>query len=152
MKMEFTIKVEIGVTPELSSILSGFMPMGQLKRSAEDVTPVEQKEVKAEHKKEPKYEAPAVVAETKPEKKEEKQVEQQQTNSGKEVKTYTEEDIRNAMHRCRVRIEGADYKENTTTQGYTKYHKALTARFKELAQKGIFPTARSSCGREHGAY
>lgn len=48
-------------------------------------------------------------------------------------KVYTEEDIREAMHRTRQRIEGEDYRDNTGSEAYKKYHKALTSEFKALA-------------------
>lgn len=48
-------------------------------------------------------------------------------------KVYTEEDIREAMHRTRQRIEGDDYRDNTGSEAYKKYHKALTSEFKALA-------------------
>ena len=37
------------------------------------------------------------------------------------------------MERTRKRIEGEDYKENTSSEKYKKYHRALTAEFKNLA-------------------
>ena len=37
------------------------------------------------------------------------------------------------MHKTRQRIEGEDYKENTDGEAYKKYHKALTAQFKNIA-------------------
>ena len=45
----------------------------------------------------------------------------------------TEEDVRAAMHRTRQRIEGEDYKDNPTSEQYQKYHKPLTAQFKNIA-------------------
>ena len=48
-------------------------------------------------------------------------------------KQYTEVDVRAAMDATRKRIEGPDYKENTTGEGYQKYHRVLTAWFKETA-------------------
>ena len=48
-------------------------------------------------------------------------------------KELTAEDVRAAMHRTRQRIEGEDYKENTDGEAYKKYHKALTAQFKNIA-------------------
>lgn len=48
-------------------------------------------------------------------------------------KPLTEEDIRACMHRTRQRFEGEDYKENTTGEGYKKYHKQLTSQFKQIA-------------------
>ena len=49
------------------------------------------------------------------------------------AKQYTEVDVRAAMDATRKRIEGPDYKENTTGEGYQKYHRALTAWFKDIA-------------------
>lgn len=48
-------------------------------------------------------------------------------------KELTEEDIRAAMHRTRQRLEGEDYKENTNSENYKKYHKQLTGMFKQIA-------------------
>lgn len=48
-------------------------------------------------------------------------------------KALTEEDIRAAMHRTRQRFEGEEYKENTDSEAYKKYHKALTGMFKQIA-------------------
>ena len=50
-----------------------------------------------------------------------------------EQKPLTAEDVRAAMHKTRQRIEGEDYKENTDGEAYKKYHKALTAQFKNIA-------------------
>lgn len=50
-----------------------------------------------------------------------------------EQKTLTAEDVRAAMHVTRQRIEGEDYKENTNGELYKKYHKPLTAQFKNIA-------------------
>ena len=50
-----------------------------------------------------------------------------------EVKALTVEDVREAMRRARVRIEGEDWETNTTGEGYTKYHRQLNATFKNIA-------------------
>lgn len=50
-----------------------------------------------------------------------------------EQKPLTAEDVRAAMHKTRQRIEGEDYKENTNGEAYKKYHKQLTAQFKNIA-------------------
>ena len=49
------------------------------------------------------------------------------------AKPLTEEDVRAAMHRTRQRIEGEDYRDNVTGELYQKYHKPLTAQFKNMA-------------------
>lgn len=48
-------------------------------------------------------------------------------------KELTEEDVRAAMHRTRQRFEGEDYKDNSDSDRYKKYHKALTSHFKQIA-------------------
>lgn len=50
-----------------------------------------------------------------------------------EQKPLTAEDVRAAMHVTRQRIEGENYKENTNGDLYKKYHKPLTAQFKNIA-------------------
>lgn len=125
--MELTIKVEIGVTQELSSILSGVINMKEWKATAQTATAIQEKPkkdtAKTEVKEDPKTET--AKTEVKEEPKTEKKAEAKAS--------YTEEDIRNAMHECRMRIEGPDYKENTTSPGYTKHHKNLTQWFKNQA-------------------
>lgn len=49
------------------------------------------------------------------------------------VKEYTEVDVREAMDRTRKRIEGKNYKEKTDSEGYKKWHRVLTAWFKNTA-------------------
>lgn len=48
-------------------------------------------------------------------------------------KIYVEKDVRDAMDRARRRIEGEDYKTNTTGELYTQWHLKLTAWFKQTA-------------------
>lgn len=56
-----------------------------------------------------------------------------QAEAQAEQKPLTAEDVRAAMHATRQRIEGEDYKENTNGDLYKKYHKPLTATFKNIA-------------------
>lgn len=145
--MEIKIRVEIGVTPELAALaagLAGSMPAlgaaGTRKEAAvatfapqavEQAAPEAEKATAAKRKakagaqdepsgivKEPQAE-PATDEEPKAEAK----------------AAYTEEDVREAMHQCRLRIEGADYKVNSESDGYRKHHRALTAQFKLMAQE-----------------
>lgn len=58
---------------------------------------------------------------------------QAKAQAGAEQKPLTAEDVRAAMHKTRQRIEGEDYKENTNGEAYKKYHKPLTAQFKNIA-------------------
>lgn len=49
------------------------------------------------------------------------------------AKELTAQDVRDAIHRTRQRFEGEDYAQNTDTEEYKRYHKALTAFFKQSA-------------------
>jgi len=134
--MEMTINVRIGVTPELESLARTIF--------TGKAQPAPLKEPKAPAKKAPAAAEPVQEQEQQPAEAEAVQ-EQPLTEQPAEEKpaeakplpsksTYTEEDIRRAMHECRQRIEGPDYKENTESEGYRKYHRALTSRFKLMAQ------------------
>lgn len=48
-------------------------------------------------------------------------------------KEYTVVDVRAAMDRTRRRIEGEDYKEKPDGEGYKRWHRQLTAWFKNTA-------------------
>lgn len=50
-----------------------------------------------------------------------------------EKKEYTEVDVRAAMDRTRKRIEGENYKEKPDSEGYKRWHRQLTAWFKNTA-------------------
>lgn len=56
-----------------------------------------------------------------------------QAKTEAEEKPLTAEDVRAAMHKTRKRIEGEDYLENAKGDLYKKYHKPLTATFKNIA-------------------
>lgn len=58
---------------------------------------------------------------------------ERQAEAEAEEKPLTAEGVRAAMHKTRQRIEGEDYKENTNGDLYKKYHKPLTATFKNIA-------------------
>lgn len=49
------------------------------------------------------------------------------------AKAPTMEDVRSAMHKARQRIEGENYKEQPDSDGYKKYHKQMTAAFKNIS-------------------
>lgn len=113
--IQINVAVNIGVTPELSEFLSMLLDRKQ-------VTPCQARE--PEEKKEAVVEAPAVIN---PEPAEPEQPAPVEAPTWKEL---TEVDVREAMDRCRKRIEGEDYKENTSSEGYKKWHRQLTSWFK----------------------
>lgn len=137
-----TIKIEIGVTPELKALAEGLigarkaMPEGECER-VQQKTKAEPKAAKKAVKEEPQPQPqpqpePNGVNQDAPDA--EKPQSQSKAQPQQEQKaTYTEEDVREAMHKCRCRIEGEDYKENTSSEGYTKWHKSLTQMFKNMS-------------------
>lgn len=50
------------------------------------------------------------------------------------AKKLTEADIRDAIDRCRRRIEGEDYETNAKSEGRKKYHNALSTWFRQTAE------------------
>ena len=43
-------------------------------------------------------------------------------------------DRRDAIHRARLRIEGSFYQTNTQSEGYVKYHSAISTAARTIAQ------------------
>lgn len=130
---EIKVNVQVDVTPNVVNLVSAIL--GKVGTAAEPA-PVEAPAPAAPAKK-PRKAATAPEPEPAP-------VEAQQPEPEPEPEPapaapgedlpYTEEEIRAAMHETRCRIEGEDYKENTTSERYVKYHKRLTAVFKSLAK------------------
>ena len=159
--MDFKVNITVGVTPQLESLIGGMLrTFGVEKEAMSDEKPAVKKqdpgkgvkvgdvqtiqkddsrpaEAKETAPAEAKETAPAEAKETAPaETKETAPAEAKETApaESEQKTTYTEEDIRQAMHECRVRFEGADYKDNPDSEGYAKYHKPLTAWFRYMAQ------------------
>ena len=120
--IKINVNVQIGVTKELFGLLSAFQH-----RSAPAVAdaPAESKPDEAAEVEQPKPEPEA--------KKEEAAPKAEAKKEAAPAKEYTEVDVRAAMERTRKRIEGDDYKENTNGEKYKKYHRQLTAEFKNIA-------------------
>jgi hypothetical protein len=140
------------IAPTAEEALNG---NGQVDNKPEDTTPAQpqqptnkrgrkKKEEAAADKPEPtkeaagdeEQEAAANQADANDAQKEAKAEEAAPQNEGQaeaEQKPLTAEDVRAAMHKTRQRIEGEDYKENTDGEAYKKYHKPLTAQFKNIA-------------------
>lgn len=147
------VQVNVGVTPELASLVKPIVDHLQGARAVEAAPAAPQPETKPASKKtkqqpaaDPAPEAPAATAETTQEQpaaaaevsnQEEAPAAapaaEQQAEAAAEEKNYTEEDVRAAMDRTRKRIEGEDYKYNTTSDGYKTWHRKLTAQFKQIA-------------------
>ena len=154
MKTDFSINVQVnlGVTPEVVQLVTAILqPKGWCAPIVDDKpnNQVEAKETPvadekpARQTRKPKTENRAAQTdkaedEVKPNgqdtAKESGQADEPQADKAEDkAKSLTEEDVRAAMHQTRLRIEGEDYKENTSGELYKKYHKALSTQFKSIA-------------------
>jgi hypothetical protein len=137
--IEINVKVTIGMENALLGLISKFT---ENREAAPEAGPApkprkQAKQVEQEPQPKPEVEKPQAEAAApqtaqpaaKPAPAEQAAPAEQPAQS----KEYTEVDVRAAMHRTRQRIEGEDYKNNTDSDGYKKYHKQLTARFKNIA-------------------
>ena len=122
--IKINVSVQVGVTEELYSLLRNLLPGA--KPVAEPEPAVQQRESKTDEAPQP---AEVINQEPTPEPKNEEAAPAKEEAD----KEYTEVDVRAAMERTRKRIEGEDYKENTSSEKYKKYHRALTAEFKNIA-------------------
>lgn len=149
MNFDLNINVQIDVTPQLATFLTALLqsrpatpvqlPATEApapEQPAESEKPRRTRRAKADA---PETVAPAIAAEEVPEPQPEPAQPAAEPKPFAEApvqqpeKDLTEEDIRAAMHRTRQRFEGEDYKENTDSEAYKKYHKQLTGMFKQIA-------------------
>ena len=160
MTFDLNINVQIGVTPQLNTLLTAFLQKipNRPKGFAETVTvaatarlapdpepetpaasePVEEQtaEVPAESEKPRRTHRATAQPTAEPEAPAAPEPVEEQTAEAtvqQPEKPLTEEDIRACMHRTRQRFEGENYKENTDSEAYKKYHKQLTSQFKGIA-------------------
>lgn len=136
MKTDFSINVQVnlGVTPEIVALVNAILchrptvvptaeealdGNGQVDNKPEDTTPAQPQQPTNKRGRKKKEEAAPQ--------------DEGQAEAQAEQKPLTAEDVRAAMHATRQRIEGEDYKENTNGDLYKKYHKPLTAQFKNIA-------------------
>lgn len=130
-EFNINVHVQVGVTEQLYALLSAFA-CGQ--KTCQDRIPVTPVPVpaKMEAPDEVVEQQPAPVANATPEAAPMQPAETPVPETD-QPKEYTEADVRAAMDRTRRRIEGEDYKENTTGEGYKKWHRILTGEFKRIA-------------------
>ena len=134
--LEITVHVNLGVTPELTALVNAILHketqpvVAASSEPAPEAAPAPVEEKPAREPRKSKSDtaapepAPASEAEAAPE---------PAPAEDEKPKELTEEDVRAAMHRTRTRIEGEDYKENTDGEKYQKYHRQLTANFKNIS-------------------
>lgn len=141
MKTDFEIQVhvDLGVTPELVALVTALIGRGQ-KPEAAELSASEQPARESKPRRGRKAAAPEQDAAPapEPEQPEEAPAEIPAEVPGdepqpEEPKELTEQNIREAMHLTRQRIEGEDYKDNPDGEGYKLYHRLLTQEFKNIA-------------------
>lgn len=140
MKTDFSINVQvnIGITPEVVQLVTAILqktPPALVAAPAASEQPQSAAPTLAAGKKDkgkakPETPAPDTTAESVADTADAAPEAEAPADDNKEL---TEQDVREAMHRTRQRIEGEDYKNNTNSEGYKKYHKPLTAQFKNIA-------------------
>lgn len=135
-EFNINVHVQVGVTDKLYALLSAFS-CGQAQ--CLERKPVEPAPVQAPTPAAPEAPAAKVVeqeaapaTDAAPAAEVEQPAEAPAPEAEK-PKEYTEADVRAAMDRTRKRIEGEDYKENTAGEGYKKWHRQLTGKFKNIA-------------------
>lgn len=131
MKTDFSINVQIGVTPEVVALVSAILHSSR--KQVEMNGQEDGRQIAGDDIKPAKTENTATQAIAPDNGKQQKDQDRAAADEPTTVKPLTEEDVRAAMHRIRQRIEGEDYKENTTGEKYKKYHKALSTQFKQIA-------------------
>ena len=123
--LEITVHVNLGVTPDLVALVSAILHK-EMQPTVASLEPTqnasaEEKPVRKPRKAKEEQPEPEAPVDESPDSQDEK------------PKELTEEDVRAAMHRTRTRIEGEGYKENTDGELYKKFHKQLTAQFKNIS-------------------
>ncbi len=140
MKTDFSINVQVnlGVTPEIVALVNAILcHRPTVVPTAEEALngngQVDNKQGRKKKEKSP--DKPEPTKEAAGDEQQEAAANEADANDEQveEQKPLTAEDVRAAMHVTRQRIEGEDYKENTNGDLYKKYHKPLTAQFKNIA-------------------
>ena len=142
--IQINVQVTIGVSKELNALL---LPIAKNLQAAPAPAPA------AKPAKEPVVVEAQPVVENKPA-EDPAPVEAapaEQPAAEAPEKEYTEVDVRAAMDATRRRIEGENYKEKPDSEGYKKWHRVLTAWFKNTAtmfgadKPSALPDSESRC-------
>lgn len=127
--LEIKVNVQVGVTPEVAAIATAIL--NRQPAAVEATKPA------AAPAADPEPEAPA-ARRGRPKKQPEAEAPQQEAAAPADtgdmpdnVYYPQEEDVRTAMHKCRERIEGADYKDRPSDD----LHRAVTEVFKAIANE-----------------
>lgn len=134
--IQINVQVNVGLNDNVVTLLSALLNKGTAPAAEAALRPRKPatKPQAVEQPKPAEQEQPKPEAET-TEQPTEKPVEQSAPTDAAPAagKEYTEVDVRAAMDRTRKRIEGEDYKENTDSELYKKWHRRLTGWFKQTS-------------------
>lgn len=141
--IQINVSVNIGVTDGLLALLSTMLNRPQAEATAAPAETVPAPKKPRASKQQPVVENPEPQPKTEA-KTEAPQPEAPQPEVAAPAKTApvteqaqekecTEEDVREAIHRVRKRIEGENYKEKPDSELYQKWHRRLTGWFKQVA-------------------
>lgn len=131
--IQINVQVNVGLNDNVVTLLSALLNKGTAPATEAAQRKPAAKPQTVEQPKPAGQEQPKPKAET-TEPPTEKPVEQPApTSAAPADKEYTEVDVRAAMDRTRKRIEGEDYKENTDSELYKKWHRRLTGWFKQTS-------------------
>lgn len=126
--IQINVQVNVGLNDNVITLLSELLKKGTAPAMEAAPKKPAAKPQAVEQPKPAKQEAETTERPT------EKPVEQQApTSAAPADQEYTEVDVRAAMDRTRKRIEGEDYKENTDSELYKKWHRRLTGWFKQTS-------------------
>ena len=131
--IQINVQVNVGLNDNVVTLLSALLNKGTAPATEAAPRKPAAKPQTVEQPKPAEQEQPKPKAET-TEPPTEKPVEQPApTSAAPAGKEYTEVDVRAAMDAARKRIEGENYKEKPDSEGYKKWHRVLTAWFKNTA-------------------
>lgn len=141
--IQINVQVNVGLNDNVVTLLSALLNKGTApateaapkpRKPAAKPQAVEQPKPAEQEQPKPEAETAAQSTEKPVEQAAEKPEEQPApTSVAPADKEYTEVDVRAAMDRTRKRIEGGDYKENTDSELYKKWHRRLTGWFKQTS-------------------
>lgn len=134
--IQINVQVNIGLNSELFTLISSVLNRpAQLAELPEATAQRQRKPAKQQPKPEVENQ-PTAVQEPEPEQAQQPEPQPEPAPAPEPAdppKEYTEVDVRAAMDRTRRRIEGENYKEKPDSEGYKKWHRALTGWFKNTA-------------------
>lgn len=135
--IQINVSVNIGVNQELYGLLSSLVSRPQVEAEAAAPAPRKPRTAKpqtvAENKPTPEPLPEPAKEEPTPEPQPESKPAAKSEPAPQTAKECTVVDVREAMDRTRKRIEGENYKEQTDSEAYQKWHRTLSAFFRKTA-------------------